>query len=139
MQSNNHSTRRSYLTLPGATSLIAVALLWAWTGCGDEASADTTGDYTLVVYDPSGATEITQIHAARLDSLEGRTVCLLSDFMWEADRTMPLIRENLEQSYPRATIVPPQDLPDAYRVDLQQLEDAINTQGCEGVIAGNAG
>jgi hypothetical protein len=46
---------------------------------------------SLKVFDPSGATEITQLHAARLDSLANKNVAMLSDDMWQAHRMLPLL------------------------------------------------
>ncbi len=46
----------------------------------------------LEVFDPSGLTEVTELHAPRLETLEGKRIGLLSDDMWQAHRTFPLIQ-----------------------------------------------
>ena len=61
---------------------------------------------TLEVFDPSGATEVSVLHAPRLQSLNGKTVALLSDDMWQAHRMLPMIREKLQALYPDATFIP---------------------------------
>ncbi len=41
----------------------------------------------LEVFDPSGLTEVTELHAPRLETLEGKRIGLLPDDMWQAHRT----------------------------------------------------
>ena len=36
----------------------------------------------LEVFDPSGSSEVTQLHAPRLDSLDGKTIGFISNDMW---------------------------------------------------------
>jgi hypothetical protein len=43
----------------------------------------------LEVYDPTGATEVTELHAPRLKTLAGKTICELWNDSWEGDRTKP--------------------------------------------------
>ncbi len=66
---------------------------------------------TLEVFDPAGATEITQLHAARLGSLEGKTVALLSNDMWQAHRMLPMLKEILEARYEGITVIPETEFP----------------------------
>ena len=120
--------------------VFVVGTLGMLAGCdSNQASAEPGHQYEMTVYDPSGATEIAQLHAERVSALEGQTICLLSDFMWEAERTMERIESNIVQSHPQAAVVPPSELPDVYRVDLDDLETAVNEKGCQAAIVGNAG
>lgn len=103
------------------------------------------GPVTLEVFDPTGAIEVTQLHAVRLDTLEGKTICELSNESWQYDRTFPLIRELLQKQFPTATFIPYTELPNGkegagvYDIDSQAAVDAVIAAGCDAVIAGNAG
>lgn len=61
---------------------------------------------TLQVYDPTGAYEVTQLHAPRVADLNGRVLCEVSSYNWEWDRTFPVIRDLLQKQYPTIKIVP---------------------------------
>jgi hypothetical protein len=61
---------------------------------------------TLNVFDPSGATEITRLHASRLDALANKNIALLSDDMWQAHRMLPVIREYLQATFPDIEVIP---------------------------------
>jgi hypothetical protein len=96
--------------------------------------------FTLEVYDPSGATEITQLFAPRLADLNGKTICELSDGIWEDHRTFPLIRELLQRQFPTARIIPYTE----FDVGRAEMESDANIallvkKGCQAVITGNAG
>lgn len=98
------------------------------------------GPVTLTVYDPTGAYEVTETFASRLDSLDGKTICELMNGSWESDRTSSLIREQLQKQFPTAKIIP-YDQFDRLPItaDPPGLEDSITAAGCEAVIIGNAG
>ena len=56
----------------------------------------------MEVFDPTGAMEITETHAPRLDTLAGKTIAELSNDSWQAHRVLPEIRRLAE---------PPSDQP----------------------------
>jgi hypothetical protein len=91
---------------------------------------------TLQVYDPTGAFEVTQLFTARLADLNGKTICEVTDDMWEADRTFPVIRDLLQKQFPTAKIVPFSDLPGT---GDEKVGEAAKAKGCQAVIVGNAG
>lgn len=94
---------------------------------------------SLEIFDPSGATEITQLHAARLGSLEGKTVAMLSDDMWQAHRMMPLLREMLEERFDDITIIPETEFPMGNTaIDRDETADMFVERGVDAVIVGNA-
>jgi hypothetical protein len=97
------------------------------------------GPVTLEVYDPTGAFEVTQLHAPRLDTLEGKTICEVANGSWEYDRTFPLIRELLQNMYPTAKIIPYTELPTASYEEIGKVPEAVTAAGCDAVISGNAG
>ncbi len=95
--------------------------------------------HAMEVFDPSGSTEVAKLHAARLDTLAGKTVALISDDMWQAHRMMPLVREKLQAQYPDATFIPETEFPMGSReMDTEEAVDMIEARGVDAVIVGNA-
>jgi ABC-type amino acid transport substrate-binding protein len=94
----------------------------------------------LEVFDPSGAYEVTALHAKRLDTLAGKTICELSNGSWEDNRTFPVIRELLQKQYPTIKIVTYDNFPVGKdEMSSQPAIDAVRAAGCQGVVLGNAG
>jgi len=93
---------------------------------------------SLEVYDPTGAIEVTEQHAPRLADLSGKTICELSDRVWEDYRTFPLIRELLQKRFPDAKIIPYTESPNVYGVEAEVLSKVVKEKGCDAVIVGNA-
>jgi hypothetical protein len=48
---------------------------------------------------PTGGTEIIHTHAERLDTLDGKTIGFLTNDEWQAYRTLPVIKEALEDQF----------------------------------------
>jgi hypothetical protein len=104
------------------------------------AAADSEEDrIVLKVYNPTGAKKVTHLHAARLSKLEGGRICLLSDHLWESQRTFPLVRDLLEKRYPQADIVSHTELPNIYHIKAGDLKEAVRQKGCDAAVVGNAG
>lgn len=93
---------------------------------------------SLEVYDPTGKQEVTELHAPRLPSLNGKTICELSNSSWEARRTFPFIRELLQKQFPDLKIIPFSELPDTYGIDETLLASKLKELHCDGAIVGNA-
>jgi len=94
---------------------------------------------TLEIFDPSGATEITRLHAARLPSLEGKTVAMLSDDMWQSHRMLPMLKELLESKYDNITVIPETEFPMGNTaMDKDETADMFVEKGVDAVIVGNA-
>ena len=93
----------------------------------------------IEVFNPTGAIEITKPHASRLDTLEGKTICLLSNDMWQADRTLLLVQELLQERFPKATVLPHTEFPvGTAQIDSDGATELLIEKGCQGVIIGNA-
>lgn len=92
----------------------------------------------LEVFEPTGTVEIGERHAPRLDSLNGKTICELSNFRWEAGRIFPVIRELLKKRFPDIKIVPCTDLPDIAKIQPDALTKALKDKGCDAVIVSSA-
>ncbi len=95
------------------------------------------GPVVLEVFDPSGATEVSELHAARLDSLEGKTICELSNDSWGAAFHFDYLRELIQREYPTATIIPFTEFPT--EIDSDKVADMLVERGCDAAIIGNAG
>jgi hypothetical protein len=99
------------------------------------------GPVTLEVYSPTGATEITNLHAPRLDTLDGKTVCQVSlGLTWESYRTMPLIAELLQKEFPTVKIIPDTEFPSGSNaIDNDEVAAMVQEKGCQAAIVGNGG
>ena len=93
----------------------------------------------IEVYDPSGIIEISNFYAPRLGSLNGKTICELSNYGWESDRTFPVIREMLQRRFPDVKIIPYTEFPGLMDIEPEDLPKLLSEKGCDGAILGNAG
>ncbi|MFC1933495.1 hypothetical protein ACFLXU_07775 [Chloroflexota bacterium] len=79
----------------------------------------------------------------RLDTLEGKTICEISDDDYRTEVTFPEIRKLLSEQYPGIKFVPFTELPDSAgkrfsRADLPEaLPKVLAEKGCDAVISGN--
>lgn len=102
-------------------------------------AGEKTLGVTLEVHSPAGAVETASFYAPRLDSLEGKTLCELSDGVWEDHRTFPQIRKLLQDQFPTATIIPWSEFPcGLLEIDDDEVAKLVKERGCHGVIVGNA-
>ncbi|MBI2906883.1 MAG: hypothetical protein HYX92_04425 [Chloroflexi bacterium] len=94
---------------------------------------------TLEVYDPCGGVETTQVHAPRLDTLAGKTICEISNACWEDRRTFSLLRGLLRERFPDLRIIPHTEFPMGSRqIDIETLGEMVKAKGCDAAIVGNA-
>ncbi len=89
----------------------------------------------MEVFDPSGATEVTVSFAARLGTLEGKRIALLSNEMWQAQRVLALLRQRLQERYPNATLV---HVPAPEKIQSDAVIESIVRDGYDAVVVGNA-
>jgi hypothetical protein len=93
----------------------------------------------LHVYDPSGASEITRLHAKRMASLDNKNIAMISDDMWQAHRVLPMIREYLEANFPGIEVIPETSFPmGSTAIDRDQTADMLVERGVDAVVVGNA-
>ena len=98
------------------------------------------GQVMLEVLTPTGAVETSHLHAARLDTLAGKTIGELWHSRFRGDEMFPLIREALQKEFPGVKIIPYTEFPMGItEIDSEQTADLIKQKGCQGVIVGNAG
>ena len=53
--------------------------------------------------------------APRLDALDGKTICMVSNQGFKAHVTMPVIENLLRKNYPNSRLIPPADMPRAQK------------------------
>ena len=105
--------------------------------CPTPAAAGEAGPVTVDLYNPIGSTETTKLFSGRLDTLEGKTICEISNDRWESFRIFPLMRELLQGTYATATFVPYSEMP--ADTDHEGIRKAVAEMGCDAVILGSAG
>lgn len=94
---------------------------------------------TLELFDPSGASEVNRLHATRLDTLNGKTIGVLSNDSWQAHRTLPFVCELLKAKFPEAKIAPPEAYITGFdAIDSDASADLAREKGWDAVIVGNA-
>ena len=102
-------------------------------------AATAAQSVALDVYNPSGATEVSFLHAARLDTLEGKTICFMGDGSWEDHRALPLVEKTLKDRFPTAKFIAYNEFPYAkFVIDDDKVAAMAKQKGCQAVIIGNA-
>ena len=103
-------------------------------------SAEAQNPVSLTLYDPTGAFEVTQTFANRVSDLNGKTVCELTDDMWEADRILQTVQELMQKQFPTVKVMSYDKLPTlSLGIDVPGLENAVKNIGCEAVVVASAG
>ncbi len=105
------------------------------------APAQAAEPVKFTLYDPTGAIVVSKLFNPRLDTLEGKTICMVSDDMWQSSRTFPLIADLLQKQFPTAKIIPWDKFPSGSS-NLQndaEMGNKLKAAGCQAAIVGNAG
>ena len=148
MEKARAMTRRRMLQLTGVGTAVASAALAGCSATEDTKEVTETGSSpeptlaSLTVYDPTGSVEITQTFAPRLDTLEGKTIALVSNDAWQYDRTFPVIQQMFAEKYPSTTILNYDNFihsTDNLTKDDNGLATQIREAGADAVVFGNAG
>jgi hypothetical protein len=93
----------------------------------------------LEFYDPSGALEVTQPHAARLASLAGKRIGFVSNEQWQAYRMLPMLKEMLEADFPGVEVLPVDAYPQGNAlIGEEETAALVRRSGVDAVIVGNA-
>lgn len=93
----------------------------------------------LEFHDPSGALEVTQPHAARLTSLEGKRIGFVSNEQWQAFRMLPLLKGMLEADFPGVSVLPIDTFPQGNAlIGEEETARQVMQSGVDAVIVGNA-
>ncbi|MBN1254615.1 MAG: hypothetical protein JXA50_05015 [Deltaproteobacteria bacterium] len=123
-------------------------ILFAAGSPQDTAASEPSAEPMYKVVSPIGerTVKLTTM-APRLDTLAGKTVCMVWNNAFKADVTLPAIGEALKKQYPGVKIVPYTDMPDAFlpeplgapREQSEALQAVFKGKGCNAVISGNGG
>jgi hypothetical protein len=93
----------------------------------------------LEFYDPSGRLEITQRHARRLETLDGKRIGILSGEQWQAHRTLPMLKAMMEADFPGIEVLPIDRFPQGeHAVGADSTIREVKDSGVDGVVIGNA-
>ena len=102
-------------------------------------AGDAKGDFRLTVHNPAGAVEVMQMHAPRLESLNGNVLGELGNGSWEDQAVLPAVRKALQKRFPDLTIIPYTEFPrGTENVDSDATIDLLLKRGVQGLISGNA-
>jgi len=95
--------------------------------------------FKLEFHDPSGTLEVTQPHARRLASLQGKRIAFVSNEQWQAYRMLPMLKELLEQDFPGITVLPIDTFPQGNDlIGTEGTAALVKKSGVDAVIVGNA-
>ena len=94
---------------------------------------------SIEFYDPSGGIEVTQPHAARLESLSGKRIGFVTNEQWQAYRMLPLLKDWFERDFPDSEVLPLDAFPQGNGL-IGEPETArlVKASGVDAVIIGNA-
>jgi hypothetical protein len=93
----------------------------------------------LEFYDPSGALEVTQAFAPRVDTLEGKRIGFVSNEQWQAFRMLPMLRDMLKADFPTAELLPIDAYPQGNAlIPTEETAKLVKQSGVDAVIVGNA-
>ncbi len=145
MKTQHTFQRRQMLKLTGAAAAGSVL-----AGSNQVTARPTSGEESpkYSVVRPTGDVVHPMItQAPRLDTLEGKTICMTSNQGFKAHVTFPLIEKLLRQKYPNLKIIPPEDMPRAVKPPAEGAKDpdtdamtaALRQRSCQAVISGNGG
>jgi hypothetical protein len=93
----------------------------------------------LEFYSPAGTTEITSRHAPRLASLANKRIGFVTDADWQAFRSFPLLKSQLEADIPGVEVLPLDAFPQGTDFIAEDATiAAVRNSGVDAVIVGNA-
>jgi len=127
--------------------LIAV-IVFVFSSPQDTTASEPSDEPVYKVVSPTGESTVSlSTMAPRLDTLAGKTVCMVWNNAFKSDVTLPVIGEALKKQYPGVKIVPYTDMPDAFlpeppgtpKDQSEALLSIFKEKGCSAVISGNGG
>jgi len=145
MEKQNKFERRQMLKLTGAVA--AGSML---TGSDLVAARPPTKEASPMyrVVRPTGDLVYSMIiQAPRLDTLEDKTICMVSNGGFKSHVTFPVIEKLLRQQYPNLKLIQPADMPRSQKPPAVGAKDratdamiaALKQKGCQALISGNGG
>lgn len=145
--------RRGTRAVVVAASLLPALCTWGAAlpnadGVPQTAAWRSPAEAAYKVVSPLGERRVTMMPmATRLDTLAGKTVCLVWNNAFKSDVTLPVIGDALKQRFPDATVVPytalpVAPLPEPHGVPTRNsdaLQAALKSRRCDAVVTGNGG
>ena len=93
----------------------------------------------LEFHDPAGALEVTQPHAARLDTIEGKRIGFVSNEQWQAYRMLPVLKSLLEADFRGVEVLPIDAFPQGNAlIGTEETAKLVKQSRVDAVIVGNA-
>lgn len=93
----------------------------------------------LEFHDPSGTREISHAHAARVPSLEGARIGIVTNDQWQAHRMLPMIKSMLEADFNKIEVLPINTFPHGMSaIGTEETAMLVKQSGVDAVIIGNA-
>jgi hypothetical protein len=89
----------------------------------------------IEVFNPTGASGVTAPFASRLNTMHQKKIGLLSNGLWQAHRTLPLLKDRLGQEYPGTKF---EIIAGNEAIQDDKTMDAIAGLEYDAVIVGNA-
>lgn len=85
--------------------------------------------------------------ASRLNTLEGKAICLTWNGSFKSNVTLSVIAELLSKKYPTVKVIPYTEMPRSFKAPAPgttspeqiTLTNAFKENGCDAVISGNGG
>jgi hypothetical protein len=139
--------RRSDGTTVCILACFTAAILFA--ACSSPATAASESSEPVYnVMSPMGESTVKMTSMApRIDTLAGKTICMVWNNAFKSDVTLPAIGQALKKQYPDLKVVQYTDLPNAFlpeppgtpRKQSEALQTAYRLKGCNAVVTGNGG
>ena len=93
----------------------------------------------LEFHDPSGVLDTATPHAARLASLAGKRIGMLSNGQWQAYRMLPMLKTLLEADFPGIEVLSEDSYPQGNTfIGSDEVAQQVKQSGVDAVIIGNA-
>lgn len=122
---------------------------FCWVSYVSAAAAPDAAEAVYEVVSPVGELTVKMMAMApRPDTLEGKTICMITNEAFNFQVTFPVIEKLMKQKYPTVKVIPWTELPHyphtvwsgPERAKVEQATiAAIKAKGCNAVIGGNGG